>query len=306
MPAVTDAACYRFEVLEGGLGLLTFDQPGSKVNTLGTRSLLELSRIVAELHDRKDLSGLLFRSGKPGQFVAGADLKELAALVGVPRSQVKELIDMGHSVFTRLTELPFPTVALIDGPCLGGGAELALAMDARLMSEGATTSFGFPEVKVGMIPAWGGTQRLPRQTSLSLALDLIIKGRVMDVAESVAQKVGSLVPSSELLDTARRTVESFQTSGSWRPERLRRGAPVEISAEDATRLFRETETSLAQADEAALLALEAIRLGHDLPLSQALSREADVALRALGTPAAAQRIAEFFGRIRKPGTASSS
>ena len=109
---------FRFEVLDGQIGLLTFDTPDKKINTLGRSVLQELEQLVTQLESRNDLNGLLFRSGKPGQFIAGADLNELAALATATREQVLAAVSAGHALFKRISELPFPTVALVDGACI--------------------------------------------------------------------------------------------------------------------------------------------------------------------------------------------
>src|SRR6516162_9153366 len=96
----------------GPIAVLTFDTPDKKVNTLGRAVLEELGHLVAQLAKRTDLVGLLFRSGKPGQYVAGADLNELAALVHLTPEELKAVLQGGHQLFDRLSNLPFPTVAL--------------------------------------------------------------------------------------------------------------------------------------------------------------------------------------------------
>ena len=122
------------EDLEGGIALVTFDLPDKKVNTLGQAVLRELAGLVAKLAQRTDLRGLLFRSGKPGQFIAGADLNDLAMLAYATPEQATGELGAGHQIFNGLSQLPYPTVALIDGNCMGGGTELVLSMDDRLAS----------------------------------------------------------------------------------------------------------------------------------------------------------------------------
>ena len=150
---------FKLEELPGPIAVLTFDTPDKKVNTLGRVVLEELGRIVAQLEIRTELHGLLLRSGKPGQFIAGADLNELGALVYLTADQLRDALGGGHALFDRVSNLPFPTVSLIDGPCMGGGTELSLALDERLASNSPKTRIGLPEVTIGLIPGWGGTQR---------------------------------------------------------------------------------------------------------------------------------------------------
>jgi hypothetical protein len=156
------ANAFRLEELDGAIALLTFDVPEQGVNTFSGPVMTELDRLVDQLAARKDLRGLLLKSGKRGQFIAGADLKEMGALAFATKEQVLPALKAGHEVFGRVSRLPFPTVALIDGNCMGGGTEITLAMDYRLAADNSSTKIGLPEVKVGIIPGWGGTQRLPR------------------------------------------------------------------------------------------------------------------------------------------------
>ena len=159
MSQATDRA-FQLEVREG-IAVLTFDLPGSKANTLGRAVVAELAEIVAQLKQRSDLKGLVLRSGKPGMFIAGADLRELGAARPDPEV-TRALVRSGLEVFATIEALPCPTVAAIEGPCVGGGLELALAFDFRVASKHPKTELGLVEVKVGLIPGLGGTQRLPR------------------------------------------------------------------------------------------------------------------------------------------------
>src|SRR3954451_3202377 len=122
------ANAFQLDDLDRQIALVTFDLPGKKVNTLGHAVLAELAELVGRLEGRNELRGLLFR-GKPGQFIAGADLNELGALAFASKEQLLRGLKLGHAVFDRIGRLPFPIVALIDGPCMEGGTELALAMD---------------------------------------------------------------------------------------------------------------------------------------------------------------------------------
>ena len=145
-----------------------------------------------------DLRGLLFRSGKPGQFIAGADLNELAALAFATKEQVGLGITVGHKLFGAVSDLPFPTVALIDGACMGGGTELVLAMDERIVSNASHTSIALPETKIGLLPAWGGTQRLPRLIGVPPAIEMIASGEALKPAKAVA--VGLAFDASPPID----------------------------------------------------------------------------------------------------------
>src|SRR5438132_6306641 len=121
----------RLEILDGSIGLLTFDLPNSRANTLGQMVLAELETLIRQLANRTDLKGLILRSGKPGMFIAGADLRELGGAGAEPK-QIRAIVRRGLDIVAAIECLPFPTVAVVDGSCMGGGLELALGFDYRL------------------------------------------------------------------------------------------------------------------------------------------------------------------------------
>jgi len=157
---------------------LQFDLPNEKVNKFTAAVMLELNQVLADLATRKDLRALVITSGKTDVFVAGADLNEIRTITTSAEATPKARI--GQDVFNRLAGLPFPSVAVIDGVCLGGGMEFALACTWRVVTDAEKTSLGLPEVGLGFLPGWGGTQRLPRLIGLPAALDLILSGRPLN------------------------------------------------------------------------------------------------------------------------------
>src|SRR5262249_39833475 len=143
-----------------GVAALMLELPDRPVNVITRRLLAALDAALDRVEAESSFQLLVIRSGKPGSFLAGADVHELAA-VKTPQ-EAMELSAAGQRVFDRLAGLRLPTVAIISGSCLGGGLELALACDYRVAVAHPKTQFGFPEVELGLLPAWGGTQRLPR------------------------------------------------------------------------------------------------------------------------------------------------
>src|SRR5262245_30669745 len=202
---------FQVDELDGKIAVVTFDVPEKKVNTLSQGVLRELAGLVGQLEQRTDLRGLLLRSGKQGQFIAGADLNDLAALSFITREQAAGALAAGHQIFDGIGRLPVPTVALIDGNCLGGGTELVLSMDDRLVSAAPHTQVGLPEVKLGLIPGWGGTQRLPRLIGLNPALEMITSGEPASAAKAVALGLAfDAVPAERLVEEGRRRVQCLQ------------------------------------------------------------------------------------------------
>ena len=169
-----------------GIARVVFDLPGEKVNKFTALVMDELDGILVGFERRDDLRAILFTSGKPDVFIAGAEIAEIKAIRTTEQALAKA--QRGQDVFDRLAGLRIPTIAVIDGACLGGGLEMALACRHRVVTDADRTRLGLPEVTLGIIPGWGGTQRLPRLVGLPTALDLILSGRY--VAGAKAFKMG--------------------------------------------------------------------------------------------------------------------
>src|SRR5438270_1551259 len=151
------------------------DVPDKPVNTVGPQLLADLAEVVAEI-ERDKPRGVVIASAKQRGFVAGADLFEIRKM---DRPQVEKFLADGQALFERISKLPVPTVAAINGDCLGGGLELALACTYRVAADDPSANIGLPEVKLGILPGWGGTVRLPRRIGLVKALPLILAGKTM-------------------------------------------------------------------------------------------------------------------------------
>jgi len=166
-----------------GYALVRFDTPGEKVNLISEAWLGRLSEILDALEAEAatgSLHGVLFASGKKGVFLAGADVNQFVEVAATSDAVAAAArARRGQAVFSRIAALPVPTLAAINGACLGGGLEMALACTARLAADAPEVSIGLPEVRLGLIPGWGGTQRLPRLIGASRALDLILTGRTL-------------------------------------------------------------------------------------------------------------------------------
>jgi 3-hydroxyacyl-CoA dehydrogenase/enoyl-CoA hydratase/3-hydroxybutyryl-CoA epimerase/3-hydroxyacyl-CoA dehydrogenase/enoyl-CoA hydratase/3-hydroxybutyryl-CoA epimerase/enoyl-CoA isomerase len=308
------ANAFQLEELPNKVALVTFDLPDKKVNTLGQKVLAELTGLVGQLEKRTDLRGMLFRGGKPGNFIAGADLNELGALAFLPREQVLQGVHFGHSLFTRVSRLPFPTVALIDGNCMGGGTELVLSMDERIVSKSPQTKIALPEVKIGLLPAWGGTQRMPRLIGVHPAVEMICSGDPIDAAKAVAVGFAfDAVPAEALVEEGNRLLDYLVESGVWKDRRARREQPVGLTQDQAMFLFSAAEGFVKAKTKgqypAPLAALKAIREGCNQPIEEGLKAEAEAAQEVVGTPISANLIAVFFmGQrlARDPGVADPS
>jgi enoyl-CoA hydratase len=177
------------------IGVLTVNRP-DKLNALSTELTEELLQFLVEVEKDDDLRVLVITGAGDKAFVAGADIKEL-----VERDAVmgRDISRFRQALFARIENLPIPVIAAVNGYALGGGLELALACNIRIASEKA--QFGAPEVKLGIIPGDGGTQRLPRLVGLGRAMELVLTGDFIDALE--AHRIGlvnKVVPHEELLE----------------------------------------------------------------------------------------------------------
>ncbi len=180
---------FRIEAHASGITLVWFDDPARKVNLLDSESLTALRRVLDTLRQRADSAyprALVLLSAKEEQFIAGADVTEFDRLTDPSEAETKAR--QAQQLFEEFSTLPYPTVAAINGPCLGGGTELALAMRHRIASNSRKVGIGLPEVQLGILPGFGGTQRLPRLIGLVPALDLLLTGRSLDSRR--AYKIG--------------------------------------------------------------------------------------------------------------------
>lgn len=176
---------FRYHVDEFGVAWLGMDCVDSTVNRLSADVLGELMLALDYLDGRRP-TGLVIHSCKPTGFIAGADIHEFDDLVDA--DSVRSLVSRGWDAFERLASLPYPTLALIRGHCIGGGLELALACRHRLAVDQPDTRFSLPEVMLGIVPAWGGMKRLPALVGAPAALDMMLSGRNVDARK--AQRLG--------------------------------------------------------------------------------------------------------------------
>ncbi len=179
-------AILTLEHRNDGAAVLWMDDPGETVNTLKRALIDEFEEILATIESDREIKVLVFASGKPDSFVAGADLEMLRGIHDA--DEAKALSEASQRIQRRIAALKPVTVAAIHGACLGGGLELALAFDGRIASNHDKTRLGLPEVQLGLLPGGGGTQRLPRLVGIEKALDLLLTGR--QVNAGYARRIG--------------------------------------------------------------------------------------------------------------------
>jgi 3-hydroxyacyl-CoA dehydrogenase / enoyl-CoA hydratase / 3-hydroxybutyryl-CoA epimerase len=205
------------EVSDAGIAILTFDRPDSTANLFDQRTLDELNEHLDFLESEKSLRGLILRTAKPRIFIAGADLHTFTQEISAERIAV--VIERGQKTFDRIASLPYPTVAAIHGVALGGGFEIALACDHRVASSDSVTKVGLPEINLGILPAWGGSTRLPKLIGLPNALAAIMNGRQYPSAQALKLgMIDSIVPRERLTTAATKII--LQSSGKKRSTKM--------------------------------------------------------------------------------------
>lgn len=211
----------RVELRPDGVAVVHFDVQGEPLNTLQAGFVAEFSDLLARLARDQELAALVFISGKPDSFIAGADIQMLAAVARA--DEATALSRAGQRALNELASYRVPVVAAIHGACLGGGLELALACSARVASSDPKTKLGLPEVQLGILPGLGGTQRLPRTIGIEKALDMLLTGKQIDAKRALGMGlIDELVPNAILLDAAVRTAVSRARAPAGRKSPARR------------------------------------------------------------------------------------
>ena len=289
---------WRLERKEGVCRLL-LDRPGRTANTLDAGVIGELDRALGAIAEG-GCEGLVIASAKPAGFIAGADI---GSFVGIDPDDARVLISRAHRVFDRLESLAMPTVAEINGHCLGGGLELALACDWRVAVETPGVRIGLPEVKLGIHPGFGGSVRLIETIGVLNAMPLMLAGRT--VAPKQAQRLGIVdlaVPERQLRRAALHLLRT-------RPRRRRGGgwdgflalAPVRPVV--ARLLRRQVAGRVREAHYPAPFALVDLWRKHGGDRGAMLRAEAESAARLIVTPTARNLVRVFFlqERLRRIG-----
>jgi enoyl-CoA hydratase len=211
-----------------GIGTLTVHRP-DKLNALNSATIDELDRAIVAMDSDAEVAGVIV-TGAGRAFVAGADIAELAAL---DTSGARELSQRGQQVFARFESSHKPVIAAVNGFALGGGCELAMACHIRIASDLAR--FGQPEVKLGLIPGYGGTQRLTRLVGPGHAAQLLLTGEIIDATEAARiGLVNRVVPAADLMSTAEALMQQMLANAPLAQARIldaiRRAADAPSSA----------------------------------------------------------------------------
>ena len=213
---------WRVTVDTNAVAWVYFDKKDNRVNTLNPENLMALEQVLADLKEAQ-ITAMVLQSGKDSGFIAGADIK-LFTLAKNDPDAVQALIELGQRVFMQLEQAPFFSLAVIDGFCVGGGLELALACRARIAINSEKTRLGLPEVTLGVVPGWGGSVRLARRIGCWEAIKMIVSGKPVEakralelgLVNSVVEKRHVLAAIDFFLNTQPTVTPSVYWSLIWR------------------------------------------------------------------------------------------
>lgn len=282
--------------LDDGVVELHFDLQGESVNKFNSVTVQELDQALAELEGNSGLKGVLVTSGKP-VFIVGADITEFEKNFG-PDSDMNKKEDPNNINFNRLEDLPVPTVVAINGYAMGGGLEIALACDFRLMS--TVAKIGLPETKLGIIPGWGGTVRLPRIAGADTAIEWIASGK--DQRADVALKAGvvdGVVAPEQLRDAALKVLKSaIDGKMDYQSRRAQKQGPLGLNQTESLMAF-ETSKAFVKGQAgphypAPIVAIECMQKAAGMNRDEALDVEAEGFMQVANTDVATALIGIFL------------
>lgn len=283
-------------LLEDGIAELVFDAQGS-VNKFDQQTVNEWDQATQAIKANSDVKGVLARSGK-STFIVGADITEFTGLFAHDDETVLGWVAKTAQVFDRFEDLPVPTIAAINGFALGGGCEMALACDLRVAD--ATAKIGLPEVKLGLMPGFGGTVRLPRLIGADNAMEWMTTGRDRNAEKALKEgAIDAAVAPEKLIEAAKKMLKSaIDGELNWQARRAQKKAPLQLNANEAMMSFSTAQAMVfAQAGKhypAPHLMVETVQKAATLDRDGALKLENEGFVKLAKTDAAKAQIGIFL------------
>ena len=286
---------------DNGLAHLVMDVQGESMNTLKAEFADEIDQMLQEIKADNSLQGIVLISGKADSFVAGADINMLASCESA--SEATALSRQGQMIFDKIANLSIPVVAAINGACLGGGLELAMACHARVCSDSSKTALGLPEVQLGLLPGSGGTQRLPLLVGVQKALDMMLTGKQLRAKQALkAGLVDDVVPNSVLIHVAEKLALSGKVkTGQSHPKEVKLsfvGKVLERTAFGRKILFNQALKSVLAKTKgnypAPIKIIDCVKVGVVQTLAKGYQTEADHFGQLVMSPESAQLRQIFF------------
>jgi 3-hydroxyacyl-CoA dehydrogenase/enoyl-CoA hydratase/3-hydroxybutyryl-CoA epimerase len=297
----------RFDIDADGIAALIIDVPGQSMNVIGQEFLDDLSASIDRIASEDTIKGAVIASGKDSGFMAGMDLKALGAMLATDdghRPAPAEIFDkvfVLNALFRRLETCGKPVACAIEGTCVGGGFELALACHRRIVGDSPKTRLGLPEILIGLFPGGGGSQRLPRLTGVQPALLYMLQGKLFRPAEGAMLKVvDEVVPAGTALDVAKAWVKANPTASvqPWDqksfkfPDRAGGFNPafIQTMAGATAMTMKQTQRNM----HAPHALLSAVYEGVLLPFDRAIRVESKYFAKVVADPQAGNMIRTLF------------
>ena len=290
------------EKLSGGITAVGINVPGHSQNVMNQDFMQELEQVFAFLQQNPP-RGLLVESLRDDSFLAGADIGQIDAVWSLPPARLKELCDKGRNLLGMFASSPWPSVAVIDGVCLGGGLELALACDLRMATENHKTILGMPEVKLGLLPGWGGTVRLPRLIGTGPAIELIASGDAITGSQAkTLGLVNACVPVHSARESACVLIEQAIASGDYLKRRSESQLPQAMDKPESDFLVATTGAVIVGRTKgnypAPMVAFNTIMQGATHPIKEAAALESKAFSELAKTSVAKQLVRVYRLRER--------
>ena len=285
-------------LLEDGIAKLNYDNQTESVNKFDQATIKEFGEAVTALEQSADVKGLIVTSGKK-VFIAGADITEFVGNFKKPEAEIASWVLDINKTFNRFEDLPFPKVAAINGASMGGGTEMTLVCDYRVMSDKA--SIGLPEVKLGIFPGFGGSVRLPRIIGIDNALEIIATGEAQKPAAALKVGMVDAVVAADHLEASAIDLVKKCIAGDldWKARHDEKINPVKLNALEQAMAFNSAKGVLfSKANPAQYpapkIALESIEKHVNLPRDKALEIESAGFAKAAKTPQAESLVGLFL------------
>ena len=293
---IYQANTLRVKEVQNGIAELCFSSPNS-VNKLDLATLESLDAALDAIKQTQNIDGLMLTSDKDS-FIVGADITEFLGLFAKPDAELDQWLQFANQIFSKLEDLPFPTISVLKGHALGGGCECVLATDFRIGDK--TTSIGLPETKLGIMPGFGGCVRLPRVIGADSAMEIITQGKACRANEAL--KVGlldAIVESDALYQSALTTLtEAINEKVDWQSRRQQKTSALTLSKLEAMMSFTMAKGLVAQKAgphyPAPMAAVKTIEQGAHLARNEALDIERKFFVRLAKSPEAEALVGLFL------------
>lgn len=281
-------------LMDNGIAELCFDAPGS-VNKLDSRTLLSLEAAITALEQTAGLNGLMLTSAKDA-FIVGADITEFLDKFDLPEAELAGWLSRANTLFSRIEDLPFPTLSLVRGHALGGGCECILATDFRLGD--ASARIGLPETRLGIMPGFGGTVRLPRLVGADNAMEWITTGQEHKADDGLKLGLLDAVVSTDKLRHAGIQLLLHADEHDWQGRRRQKAAPLTLNPVEATMSFTTAKGMVAAKAgphyPAPMMAVKTIEAAAGMSREDALKVEQENFITLTRTPAARALVGIFL------------